>query len=198
MRVAIYARESSDDNTKAPPIEEQIKRGKAWADENEHELVMVYQDNGYSGGDWKRPEWNQSVKDAKRHSWQLLWVWNQDRLARDTEQFLWYYRNLSQANAKIWEDTSNAFIDMSDLGGRVKHQTLAQAAEIFRLVTSDKVKQAYNRKKKLGEHWGRNKKSFDKTLARRLRVEGKGWREIGKACGVSYQTIRRYIKNTGE
>ena len=36
--------------------------------------------------------------------------------------------------------TSNDFIDMTTLGGRVKHTQLAAAAEIFRMVTSEKVK----------------------------------------------------------
>lgn len=207
MKVAVYARESSDDKTRSPPIEDQVKRGQEWAVTNNHEVMQVYTDDGYSGGDWLRPAWHQCVKDAKRHHYQILWVWNQDRIARDTEQFLWFYRMLSESKAKIWEDTSNSFINMDDLGGRVKHQTLAQAAEIFRLVTSDKVKQAYRRKKAKGERWGRKALTFDKKRAVMLRNEGKGWRDIArillteglvkskpnKEPRLSYQTVRRYI-----
>lgn len=195
MKVALYARESSDDTEKAPPITEQLARGKAWAQEHDHIIIETYEDNGYSGGDWKRPRWNQSVNDAKRHHYQLLWVWNQDRLARDTEQFLWYYRQLKQAKVTIYEDTSNDFIDMETLGGRVKHQSLAQAAEIFRLVTGEKVKKAYERKMKQGGSWGRKRLEWDVAAATKLREEGKGWREIGKAVGVNYQTVRRALLN---
>jgi len=195
MKVAIYARESSADVTKAPPIEEQLKRGRQWAEQNGHVIVIEYVDNGYSGGDWNRPGWNQSIKDAKRHLWQMMWVWNQDRLARDTEQFLFFYRNITGAGAKLWEDTANNYIDMSDLGGRVKHQTMAQAAEIFRLVTSEKVRKAYQRKKQKGESWGRKKKPFDETLACELRNKGFGWRTIGKQLGVSHNTVRRALIN---
>jgi DNA invertase Pin-like site-specific DNA recombinase len=191
MRIAIYARESSDDLSKAPPITEQIERGRAWARENGHEVVEVYADDGYSGGNWKRPAWLQCVKDAKRHHYAVLWVWNQDRLARDTEQFLWFCRMLRSGHVKIYEDTANEHIDMDSLGGRVKHQTMAQAAEIFRLVTSDKVKKAYERNKRAGKPWGRPKKHFDLQRAIMLHNQGKGWRTIGKEVGVSYQTIRR-------
>lgn len=38
-----------------------------WGIEQGFSLVRVYADDGYSGGDWTRPEWNQSAKDAKRH-----------------------------------------------------------------------------------------------------------------------------------
>jgi site-specific DNA recombinase len=195
MKVALYARESSDDTTNAPPITSQLERGRQWAIENGHEIVIEYPDNGYSGGDWKRPAWNKSVNDAKRHFFQILWVWNQDRLARDTEQFLWYYRNLRDAKTRIYEDTSSDFIDMESLGGRVKHQSLAQASEIFRLVTGDKVKKAYERNKKQGKEWGRKRLIWDVEKAEILRSQGKGWREIGKEVNVSYQTVRRVLLN---
>jgi len=197
MKVSLYARESSADTTKAPPIQDQIERGKTWARENGHDVVTIYADNGYSGGNWKRPDWNQSVKDAKRHMYEILWVWDQDRLARDTEQFLWFYRNINTAKVKIYEHTSKSFIDMDSLGNRVKHQSLAQAAEIFRLVTSEKVKRAYEEKKKKNGAWGRRKKQINIEVVRDLRDKGYGYREIAKQIGnVSYQTIRRALQNT--
>lgn len=202
MKVSIYTRESDDDTNKAPPIEKQIERGKQWTSENNHELVIIYQDNGYSGGDWKRPDWNQSVNDAKRHLFQAIWVWNQDRLARDMEQFLWYCRNLKEAGVKIWEDTSNDWIDMDTLGGRVKHQSLAQASEIFRLVTSDKVKKAYQRKQQeaqkqgLTRFWGRKPLNLPLEEIKGLKGQGLSLRAIAERYGVSYLTIRNKLKNT--
>lgn len=195
-KVGIYARESSDDLSKAPPIEAQVERGRAWAAEQGHEVVRVYADNGCSGGDWKRPEWNQAVSDARRHLYQLLWTWNQDRLARDTEQFLWFYRNLNEARVRIWEDTSNDFIDLSTLGNRVKYQSLAQAAEIFRLVTGEKVKQAYQRNLKAGRPWGRPKMHTDTQKALELRLRGWSWRKIGAELGCSHTTIKRLLQNS--
>jgi hypothetical protein len=49
--ISIYARESSDDASKAPPIAEQINAGSVWAAEHGHRGVIVYKDNGYSGGE---------------------------------------------------------------------------------------------------------------------------------------------------
>lgn len=204
MKVAIYARESSDDNNKAPPIENQIERGKQWATENGHELITIYADNGFSGGNWKRPDWNQCINDAKRHNYQVLWVWNQDRIARDTEQFLFFYRNLKQAKVKIWEDTSNEYIDLDTVGGKLTRQSLAQASEIFRLITSEKVRKTYERKKKNGEKWGRDKKEVDIAKILELRKKNIGYRKIAEIINenlpekqkVSFQTIRRVLQNT--
>src|SRR3989338_5590110 len=111
MKFSIYARESEDDTSKAPSIESQIETGKAWIQENSYNLVNIYKDNGFSGGDWKRLAWNQLVKDAKRHLFNAVWVWNQDRIARNTEQFLWFYRNLNNVKVKVYSHTEG-WIDM--------------------------------------------------------------------------------------
>lgn len=144
--VSIYARESSDDTSNAPPIQTQIDNGKKWIIENKCILGKIYIDNGYSGGDWNRPDWNQVVKDGRSRKFNIILTWNQDRLARDTEQFLWFYRKLKERGVKVFSVTEGE-IDMETLGGRAKHTTLAMASEIFRMVTSDKVKKTYQYKK---------------------------------------------------
>jgi site-specific DNA recombinase len=193
MKAAIYVRESSSDTQNSPPIEQQIERGKHWVQYMGHELVKIYIDNGYSGGNWNRPDWNQCIKDAKRHNFQILWVWNQDRIARDTEQFLNFYRQMKSAGCKIYEDTANEYIDMETMGGRVKYQSLAQAAEIYRLVTSDKVKQAYQRKKDKTK-WGRPPIPLDMEKIAQMRTDGLGWRTIAHEFNCSHNTIRNAIK----
>ena len=201
MRIGIYARESTSDTTKAPSITEQIIRGKQWALENGHDVIEVYEDNGYSGGDWKRPGWLKCINDAKRHWYNILWVWNQDRIARDTEQFLYFCRILDQGRCKIYDDVGHEYIDMSTLGGRVKHSTLAQAAEIFRLVTSEKVKQAYRRRMAEGKSWGRKGKKIDIESVMADYNKSKngnhadymGWRKLGKKYGMAHMSIKKLI-----
>jgi DNA invertase Pin-like site-specific DNA recombinase len=95
----------------------------------------------------------------------------------------------------------------------VKHQSLAQAAEIFRLVTSDKVKRAYERNVKMGKRWGRLPVLFDVVEAVRLRDQGFGFREVarllleggfvqptkeGGRVRLSYQTVRRVLARVGQ
>jgi DNA invertase Pin-like site-specific DNA recombinase len=64
------------------------------------------------------------------------------------------------------------------------------------MVTSEKVKKAYERNKKLGKPWGRKRIVWDRAKARELRKAGKGWRAISKEVGVSYQTVRRELRDT--
>jgi DNA invertase Pin-like site-specific DNA recombinase len=91
---------------------------------------------------------------------------------------------------------------MDNVGDRVKHTSLAQASEIFRLITSDKVKKTYESKKKEAQKnntklvWGRKPKQLDIERIKELRSQGLGYREIAKQFDCSYQTIRRLLQNT--
>lgn len=200
MKVALYARESDDDTNKAPPIEKQIEIGKQWALDNGYEVRYIFQDDGYSGGDWNRPDWQKAIQEAKGKHYNVLWSWNQDRIARDTEQFLYFYRNLKENSIKVI--TPEGEINMDEVGGMAKHTSLAMAAEIFRRVTSEKVKRTYQSKKKASEkkglkvNWGRKEKELDMEKIFQLRAFGKGYKAIGKELGVSHITIRRRLQNT--
>lgn len=197
MKVALYARESSDDTNKAPPIEKQIEIGRNWALENNHQVIFIFKDDGYSGSDWNRPDWQKSIQEAKGKHYNILWTWNQDRIARDTEQFLYFYRNLKANSIKVV--TTEGEINMDDVGGMAKHTSLAMAHEIFRRVTSEKVKRAYESKKKealkkgIINNWGRHKKVLDENKILELRNQGQGYKKIAKQIGCSYQTIRRLL-----
>lgn len=202
MKVAIYARESSDDTNKAPPIEKQIEIGKQWAIENNHQVILIFKDDGYSGGDWNRPDWNKAIQEAKGKHYNILWTWNQDRIARDTEQFLHFYRNLKDNSIKVVAMVEE--INMDDVGGMAKHTSLAMASEIFRRVTSEKVRRTYDSKKKEAIKngkklvWGRKPRIYDLIKINQLRALGKGYKAIGKEIGCSYQTIRRLLNTPKE
>lgn len=198
MRVVIYARESSKDTKIAPPIQEQIKRGKDWVEKNQYTLIREYVDNGYSGGDWNRPAWNQLIRDARKlnRDFDCIWTWSQDRLARDTEQFLYFARNLRGKVQVICEVEGP--LDMETLGGRLKHTQLAVASETFRLITSEKVRRAYLSQKEKAEktgqplNWGRKAREIDMEKVKKLKEEGYGWRRIAKELGgnISHVTIK--------
>ena len=202
MIVSIYARESSDDLNKAPPIEKQIEIGKTWCKENNHELRFIFQDNGYSGGDWKRPDWLRAIQEAKGKHYNILWTWNQDRIARDTEQFLHFYRHMKDNSIKVISETEGE-INMDDVGGMAKHTSLAMASEIFRRVTSEKVKRTYQNKKKEADKnnkkviWGRKTIEVDIEKIKELRNKGLGYKRIGKELNINYQKVRRVLKENG-
>lgn len=199
MKVALYARESSDDTQKAPSIQSQIERGTQFIQEKNYELSKVYADNGWSGGDWRRPEWNQLVSDARARRFSIVIVWNQDRLARDTEQFLWFYRNLRERGISVYSLTEGE-INMETAGDRIKHTSLAMAAEALRLITSEKVKRAYTYKKNLAEknnrkvRWGRNNIS-DSIISELLRLHSENPK---LTCRKLARLLPKYVLKNGK
>lgn len=197
---SIYARESSDDTNKAPSIKEQIARSMQYAEQEGYEVVEVYEDNGYSGGDWKRPSFIRLKDDAKRHLFKVVIVWSQDRIARDVEQFLNFYRTLKESYVKVYSITEG-LIDLETLGGLAQNVSLAMASHIFRKVTSDKVRKAYTSKRNKAEkegvkvEWGRKPMEIDVNSIIAFRKQGLGYRQISwKIGGISYQTIRRVLQ----
>ena len=200
MKAIIYARESAD-KTKAPPITEQIDRAKDYIKEQGYQLIEIYKDEGYSGGDWKRPAWRQLVNDAKMKRFNIVVVWNQDRIARDTEQFLWFHRNLKDAHVKLYS-ICDGWINLDTVGDTAKNISIAMASQLFRQVTSEKVKRAYSSKKNKADEkgedikWGRDKLEFDLDKAKQLKAQNPKWgyRKIAKFFpGVGFQTIRRRL-----
>lgn len=214
MKIAIYARESDSDTTKAPPIENQIEIGKKWAEANGHEIHKIYADNGFSGGDWKRPEWAWIVADARARKFKTIWVWSQDRIARDTEQFLWFYRQLYERGCNVISEVEGE-INMETAGDRLKHTSMAMMAEMVRTLTGEKVKRTYESRKreadKKGERvvWGRAPIP-DKYKTQILEIKAQnpnwGYRKIAKALPsyknkkgnertISYGWVRTVIKS---
>lgn len=193
MRIAIYARESCDDLNRAPPITTQLEAGQAWATREGHEVVRVYPDNGYSGGNWKRPEFNQLRRDARRHFFGLVWVWDLDRLARDATMFGLLFNDFNAVGVRVFEHRSGSLVDMTTANGRFSNMVMASAAEFYRVQISEKVKRKHEEKKRKGEAWGRHPLPCDLARAVALRAEGKGWRSIAREIGLSASTVRRRL-----
>jgi site-specific DNA recombinase len=84
MRVAIYARVSTERQERQPTIDSQLVALQAWATGGEHELdqMHVFRDEGYSGARLDRPGLD-ALRDAVRDGIvQHVAVLSPDRLAR--------------------------------------------------------------------------------------------------------------------
>jgi len=157
----IYARESSDDNSKAPSIENQIERGKAWGIQEGYTLTDIYEDNGWSGGDNTRPDWNRLLNDAPNKAIDFVWVFDGDRIARQVGDFRTFYERITKCNIRIMTGTAGE-ITMNDTGQFANWTFQSASAEFLRRITSDKVRATYKAKKKAAEQkgeflkWGKN------------------------------------------
>jgi DNA invertase Pin-like site-specific DNA recombinase len=86
MRVAIYARVSTDRHERLQTIDSQLTALHAWVTAQGHELRPdhIYRDEGASGAHLDRPGLD-SLRDAARNGdFELVGVLSPDRLARNT------------------------------------------------------------------------------------------------------------------
>lgn len=157
----IYARESSDDTKNAPNVQNQIDIGKKVIKRLGYRVIDVFSDVGVSGGAWEREGLN-SLKEALLYgSCDFIWVFNQDRLARDTELFRNLYRTFRNKNIKIYFGLGFEEITMDKVGDMAKFTITALADEMYKMNISEKVKASYQHKKQIAEEsnipivWGR-------------------------------------------
>lgn len=83
MKVALYARVSSDVQAQKGTIASQLAALKARMAELGHEVVAIYQDDGYSGARLERPGLDALRDAAMAGAFEAVWCLSPDRLARN-------------------------------------------------------------------------------------------------------------------
>jgi len=83
MKLALYARVSSDEQREGQTIDSQIAELERFAREKGWECVDVYKDDGWSGALLSRPELDRLRDDARNGRFEAVLINDVDRLARD-------------------------------------------------------------------------------------------------------------------
>jgi DNA invertase Pin-like site-specific DNA recombinase len=82
MRVALYARVSTDVQEARGPIGFQVQTLREWAAREAHEMIAEYVDDGCSGARLDRPGLDALRENAKRGLFEAVLCVTPDRLAR--------------------------------------------------------------------------------------------------------------------
>ncbi len=82
MRVALYARVSTDVHEGRGLIRSQVQTLREWAVQQAHELIAEYIDDGYSGAQLGRPGLDALRDNAERGLFEAVLCLTPDRLAR--------------------------------------------------------------------------------------------------------------------
>src|SRR5699024_6348531 len=87
-KAAIYIRVSTEEQKKGYSIEAQESVIREYAKNKDYEVYDVYNDEGYSGKDFNRPEIQRLFSDLANDKVDVILVWKVDRLSRNNTDVL--------------------------------------------------------------------------------------------------------------
>lgn len=134
MQAAIYSRKSKFTG-KGESIENQVQFCKEYCLSHSIEIYNVYEDEGFSGGNVKRPEYQQMLKDAKNKKFNILICYRLDRISRNISNFSNLITELDELNINFVSireqfDTSTplgrAMMYISSVFAQFERETIAE------------------------------------------------------------------------
>lgn len=165
MKVALYARVSTDDQGQNP--ETQLFRLRNTARARGYEIYDEYIDFK-SGKDANRPEFQRLLVDCKGHKVDLIMITKLDRMMRSTSNLLNVIKHLNKW--KVGLECLDQAIDTRSAAGAFFVTMLGAIAEFERELTRDRVIDGMNRARAEGKLCHRPKGSTDKKK-RKKRVK---------------------------
>lgn len=131
IRVGLYPRVSSHEQTEGYSIGEQIERLTKYSEAMEWEVYKIYTDPGYSGGDTNRPGLQEMLKDVKVGKIDKVVVYKLDRLSRSQKDTMMLIEDEFLANGVDFVSMSENF-DTATPFGRAMIGILAVFAQLER------------------------------------------------------------------
>lgn len=101
MRLAIYARVSTDEQREGQTIDSQIAELERFAREKAWVVTGIYKDEGWSGGIMARPDLDRLRDDAASGRFQAVLINDVDRLARDVAHLGIIKRDLERQSIRV-------------------------------------------------------------------------------------------------
>ncbi|HHX59635.1 MAG TPA: recombinase family protein [Epulopiscium sp.] len=136
MKIAIYSRKSKL-TEKGDSTFNQIQLCKDYAKEffPSNDDIFIYTDEGFSGGNTKRPMFTQMIADAKEKKFNILICYRLDRISRNIAQFSNTYEVLQKyhvefVSVKEQFDTSSpigrAMLNIAMVFAQLERETIAE------------------------------------------------------------------------
>lgn len=149
MTGVIYARYSSD-NQREESIEGQLRECKAFAENNDIQIVDTYIDRALSARTDNRPDFQRMIKDSEKSLFDTVIVWKLDRFARNRYDSAHYKSILRKNGVKVISatemisDTAEGVLLESLLEGMAEYYSADLAEKVIRGLTENALKCKYN------------------------------------------------------
>jgi DNA invertase Pin-like site-specific DNA recombinase len=196
MRVAIYARVSTEDRGQDP--ENQLAQLRAWCAAAGHEIVAEFVDHASGGkGADKRPQFAAMLDAAHRRQFDMLLVWALDRLTREgMAATVGYLQRLTSAGVAFHSYTEQHLSTENELVRDILLAVMASLAKVERQKISERTKAGLERVKAKGTKLGRpalDDRARTKITALARENPDMSAYAIAKAAGVDIKTALKYV-----
>ncbi len=150
MDAAIYIRVSTLDQAREGySLAAQEYTLRRWCDQNGHNVVAVYADEGISAKDiHHRPAMQQLLLDVKQHKFDMVLVWALSRFTRSVSD-LYNCLSILDANHVQFKSYTEPF-DTSSVFGRAVLGILGVFAQLERELTAERVRAAMDERARQG------------------------------------------------
>ena len=188
MKVALYARVSTDGQTPENQVRELVGVGQrlGW------EVVGTYIDHGISGakGRHQRPAFDQLLKGVTRREFDLVAAWSVDRLSRSLPDLIQFLQEIRGRSVGLYLHQQG--LDTTTPAGRAMLQMLGVFAEFERALIQERVRAGLARARSQGKRLGRPPAPDE--LMRRIRrtlAEGNGIHKTARLVGCGVGTVQK-------
>ncbi|MGC9420007.1 MAG: recombinase family protein, partial [Rhodovulum sp.] len=185
MRVALYARYSSD-NQREASIADQLRICRLRAEQEGWQIVEEYTDHAISGASLLRPGIQALMTDAGRGRFDLICAEAMDRLSRDQEDIAGFFKRMAFAGVKI--------VTLSE--GEVTHLHIGLKGTmnaLFLKDLADKTRRGQRGRVELGKSGGGNCYGYD--VVHRIDAAGAPERGDRTIDLVEAEVIRRIYRD---
>jgi len=154
LKVAVYARVSTEHEEQLSALENQIDWYKSVFDQHPNwKMVEQYVDEGITGTSAeKRPQFMRMMRDAKRKKFELIITREVSRFARNTVDTLQYTRMLRSLGVEVY--FLNDGINTADGDGELRLTIMATLAQEESRKTSIRVKAGQKTSREKGVYYG--------------------------------------------
>ena len=193
MRIAIYARVSTDDKGQDP--ENQLRELRAWCGNAGHEIVHEYVDreSGRRGTD-RRKQFAALFDDAAKRKFDCVLFWALDRFSREgMVPTIMHLQRLSSCGAGFHSYTEPHLATDNELVRNILLALLASLGKLEAQKLSDRTRAGMARAKAGGKQIGRP--TIDARLRQRIATmaaNGDSPYAIGKQLGIDRHTAAKY------
>ncbi len=155
MRFAIYSRKSKFTG-RGESIDNQIDECRKYImgkyPNTKDGEILVYEDEGYSGKNTKRPQFQQMMAEEERKPFDLIVVYRLDRISRNMADFAVLMDKLTKKDTSFY--STNEGFDTKSISGQMMMTISAAFAQFERQIIAERVKDNVYRLAKTGRWLG--------------------------------------------